>query len=147
MAKGSSITTGQIRLIHVAKRELSLDDDTYRDILHAQAGVRSCKDLDRDGVDKVLNRFKELGFKLRKYPSRKERQQRKKKNHYPDNVYELMTFEQKLKLDHLKHDLHLTWLGYQNLCSRTIGRKRPVTIQNAQKMIECMKAMVKRRGE
>jgi len=52
-------------ILHIAKKDLALDDEVYRDILEAQAGVRSSVDLDRAGYNRVLSRFKELGFSPR----------------------------------------------------------------------------------
>lgn len=138
------ITTAQIKLIQVARRQLGLEDSAYRDILHDQAGVWSCKDLDQGGVEKVLKRFRKMGFKVRTAPSCNERRRRSRKE-YLENVSELVTFEQKMKLDHLRHDLQLTMYGYQRLCWRTIGRKRPATVKDGQKMIEAMKAMFSRK--
>jgi len=42
-----------------------MDESTYRNILNDQGGVRSSKDLDQEGVDKVLRRFKQLGFRMK----------------------------------------------------------------------------------
>jgi phage gp16-like protein len=55
----------EIRLIHVAKRELGLDDETYRAMLFAVARVQSVKDLDWTGRKKVLDHMKARGFKVR----------------------------------------------------------------------------------
>ena len=49
--------------IHIAAKQLGLDDLTYRDILENIAGVRSAALLDDNGRILVLKRFKELGFK------------------------------------------------------------------------------------
>lgn len=57
------INKEQIKLLHVAARELQLDEDLYREILRQEAGVESSKNLNRLGFDKVLKRFKQLGFK------------------------------------------------------------------------------------
>lgn len=58
------MTTQQLAVLHVAKKQLGLDDDTYRDILKAHAGVRSAKDLDTDGFENVMRYLKlELGFR------------------------------------------------------------------------------------
>ena len=51
-----------IRVIHVAKRELALDDDAYRDLLQRASGKRSCKDLSNDQLKDVLRAFKKAGF-------------------------------------------------------------------------------------
>lgn len=54
-----------IRLIHVAKRELALDDDAYRDVLQSVTGKRSASDLDASALDRVLQHLKRCGFKVR----------------------------------------------------------------------------------
>lgn len=56
------ISNAQKTLLHVAKTKLHLDDETYRDLLRAEAGVESSKDLDNAGLNRVLLRFKKLGF-------------------------------------------------------------------------------------
>lgn len=55
----------EMRLIHVAKRELQLDDETYRAMLWSIARVRSSKDLDFTGRKKVLDHMKARGFKVK----------------------------------------------------------------------------------
>lgn len=54
-----------ICLIHVAKRDLVMDDDTYRSIL-LQAGKKaSAADLTVPELERVLEHFKRCGFKVR----------------------------------------------------------------------------------
>ena len=40
--------------IHIAKKQLALEDGTYREMLHSEAGVRSAADLDGRGLNRVL---------------------------------------------------------------------------------------------
>jgi phage gp16-like protein len=54
-----------IRLIHVAKRDLMLDDDTYRAALAAVTGKTSAADMTVSELDKVLAHLKRKGFKVR----------------------------------------------------------------------------------
>ena len=54
-----------IRLIHVAKRDLQLDDDTYRAILQRVGGKDSSSDLTVPDLEKVLEHMKRSGFKVR----------------------------------------------------------------------------------
>lgn len=54
--------------IHIAKKELHLDDDTYRHLLQEVAGVTSSKDLNEQGMKKVLERLQQAGFKPRAAP-------------------------------------------------------------------------------
>lgn len=51
-----------IKLIHVAKTKLGLDDDVYRDILSSTTGKTSSKDLNLAQLEAVLDRLKQLGF-------------------------------------------------------------------------------------
>lgn len=51
-----------IKLIHVAKTKLGLDDDVYRDILSSTTGKTSSKELNLAQLEAVLDRLKQLGF-------------------------------------------------------------------------------------
>lgn len=55
----------KIALIHVARRDLQMADDSYRAMLGAVAGVTSSKDLTEAGFLAVMARFERLGFKTR----------------------------------------------------------------------------------
>ena len=55
--------TQLIRLIHVARREAGIDDDTYREKLRAATGFTSCKDLNLRQLEDVYQAFKDAGFK------------------------------------------------------------------------------------
>lgn len=61
----TQIRDREIKLIHVARRELGLDDETYRAMLQMVAGVKSSSDLDWQGRKKVLDHFKAKGFKVK----------------------------------------------------------------------------------
>ena len=52
----------KLALVHVAKRNLQLDDDSYRAILTSAAGVTSAVDLSDEGFQAVMSRLKQLGF-------------------------------------------------------------------------------------
>jgi hypothetical protein len=68
--------------IHIAKKELGLDDDLYREILSSEfaclpvrQGVRSSKDMTDQQAIKLINIFKEKGWvpksKPKKYDDQK----------------------------------------------------------------------------
>ena len=63
------LTRKQLGLVHVAKKQLGLEDEDYRAILRLEAGVNSARDLDAAGLEAVMWRFKELGFKHSADPS------------------------------------------------------------------------------
>ncbi|EAM4507875.1 DUF1018 domain-containing protein [Salmonella enterica] len=57
-----------ISTIHVARRELRLDEDTYRDALRTATGKTSCRDMTLPELSKALEAFKKRGFKVRSKP-------------------------------------------------------------------------------
>lgn len=52
-------TTSMIASIHVLKKQAGMDEDTYRDFLQREAGVRSAKDLSVTQAGRVIERLKE----------------------------------------------------------------------------------------
>lgn len=54
-----------IQLIHVAKRDLQLDDQTYQAILQQYGTSSSSADLSIPTLEKVLEHMKRAGFKVR----------------------------------------------------------------------------------
>lgn len=53
----------QLSKIHIAKKDLAMDDDSYRAMLARVAGVNSAKDLNPRQVGLVLREFERLGWK------------------------------------------------------------------------------------
>lgn len=62
MTRKTDIRRRELAAIHSAKRELGLDDETYRAMLQKVAGVRSAADLDIDGRQSVLTHLKASGW-------------------------------------------------------------------------------------
>lgn len=58
-----SLSRKQLALIHIARKEMGLDDESYRDILAGTAGVRSAKELSDRGFRAVLAEFERLGWR------------------------------------------------------------------------------------
>lgn len=58
-----SPSRGDLVKIQIAKKQLGLDDETYRAMLKGVAGVSSSKDLDQAGLQKVLQHLRRSGFK------------------------------------------------------------------------------------
>ncbi|HFL4510524.1 TPA: phage protein GemA/Gp16 family protein [Escherichia coli] len=64
--------TSLIKLIHVARRDLQLDDDTYRVFLVQCTGKTSCRELSVAQLERVLDAMKARGFKKqKKHPRRR----------------------------------------------------------------------------
>jgi len=62
----ADIRKRELAQIHVAKSQLGLDDETYRDMLFTIARVRSAADLDWAGRKRVLDHLKAGGFKIKR---------------------------------------------------------------------------------
>lgn len=52
-----------IAKVHVAKNDLALRDDTYRQVLKRMTGKRSAADCSNQQLDQVIEEFKRLGWK------------------------------------------------------------------------------------
>lgn len=63
--------TQEIAKIHCLRRDLKLDEDTYRDLLQSIAGVRSAGELDAAGRRLVIEAMKkDAGPDANRYPGR-----------------------------------------------------------------------------
>ena len=109
MIKTAKISPKQIALLHVAKRELSLDDGNYRAVLSLYGGAESAKDVTQAGFTRLMNYLVRIGF---------------------EELYVALGI--------------LTADRQQKLCKRVIKKAWPQTRSDANKMIECLKAMAKR---
>ena len=56
--------TKLIQLIHVAKTQLGLDDELYREVIESCTGKTSSKLLSIPQLESVLTRMKQLGFQV-----------------------------------------------------------------------------------
>lgn len=56
----------ELAQIHVAKKDLRMDEETYRAMLWSVARVHSAADLDAGGRRQVLEHLKAVGFKPRR---------------------------------------------------------------------------------
>lgn len=54
-----------IQLVHVAKRELNLDEDIYRSVLSDLTDKSSCAKMSIKELEVVIEHFKTVGFKVK----------------------------------------------------------------------------------
>ncbi|MBN9477379.1 MAG: hypothetical protein ABS43_03620 [Bordetella sp. SCN 67-23] len=64
----------EIRLIQIAKRDLQLQDDEYRDLMQTVTGKRSSTELDWTQRKRFLDHLKKLGFKPKTSGTGRKRQ-------------------------------------------------------------------------
>lgn len=56
-----------IKLIHIARRQLHLNDEAYRALLYGAAGIESAKELkSTDQFDAIMDAFRILGFRYQR---------------------------------------------------------------------------------
>ena len=56
-------SSADLAKIHIAKKQLAMDEDAYRSMLKSIGGVESAKDLSQAAVGRVLAHLKRCGFK------------------------------------------------------------------------------------
>ena len=57
-------TKKQIQIIHIAKEQLGIDEETYREIL-GRFRVKSSKDLNNEQAKGLIHYFQEAGFRIK----------------------------------------------------------------------------------
>lgn len=65
MGESAAFRGGVISKIHVAKKELGLDDDRYRAMLIGITGKDSCKDMNLVELNKVYRQMEKDGFVIK----------------------------------------------------------------------------------
>ncbi|MCC8374010.1 MULTISPECIES: gp16 family protein [Photorhabdus] len=56
-----------IQLIHIARSDLKLDEDTYRQMLLSETGKASTREMDIPQLTRVLEAMKKRGFKIKSF--------------------------------------------------------------------------------
>lgn len=131
-------------VVHIAKEELHLDEETYRQILKGVAGVESSTRLTREGFEKVMRRFQEMGFKgLLSHPYQPTPKGRLIPLEGPQGL-ELITSSQQSFISYLLERLDWDEGHYQAFCRRIIKRPDPLTKRDGQKVIIGLMAILKK---
>ncbi|MFB3887838.1 MAG: phage protein GemA/Gp16 family protein [Thermodesulfobacteriota bacterium] len=134
-------------LIHIAKDDLHLDEESYRQILKGVAGVESSARLSREGFDKVMKRFQEMGFKgLLPNPYHPVPKGRLIPPDSPQGL-ESITPSQQDFISYLMEQLDWDEGHYHAFCQRIIKRSDPLTKRDGQKMIIGLMAILRQRAK
>jgi protease I len=123
--KPTGLDRKKLALIHIVKQELNLSDQEYRDILHQVTGVRSAKELDEPGFNRLLRYFT-------------------RSKQYQINQYGL-TFRQKYFIKHLLADLHWDDQHLLNFLKKYYKKTGldDLTKKEASNVIESLKNIIK----
>lgn len=137
------LTNKQIALLHVAKKQLNLDDDTYRQILLLYGGIETAKYMSLEGFERVIEHFERLGFQsaaAQKQPTRQTRYRA------PERDADGSPYPAQLKII----QRYFEQIGFidgdrqQGFCRRVIKKPWPQTRAEANKIFEALKAMLAR---
>ena len=132
-------------LIHIAKDDLHLDRESYRQILKGVAGVESSTRLTKEGFEKAMTRFQEMGFKgLLPFPYHPVPKGRLIPSGSPQGL-ESITSSQQDFISYLLEKLNWDEGHYHAFCQRIIKRSNPLTKRDGQKIVIGLMAILRQR--
>lgn len=115
--------------IHLAKKDLQIDDDQYRDILWTLCRVKTSADLDAYGRAKVLQYFRQLGWKSKPPKNRGRKPGTLEREPYLQKIGALLA------------DMGLSWTYAESIAWRVTGGKgqQPTSEQPGVEKLEWVK--------
>ena len=114
--------------IHIAKKQLVLDDAIYRDMLWRLTGKRSCKQMSIKELNSVLRDCERLGFKPIKQHGRKPNVASHKKAIL-------------VKIEAILTDLALPWQYAENMAKTMFGSHGVIEWLNDEQLYKLMQAL------
>jgi Protein of unknown function (DUF1018) len=145
----------QVQLIHIAKAQLGLSEDEYRQTIGAQTHAKkwSSKDLTYFEADALINYFKTLGFKIQSNyirtsgAARRSRWQpandRKRSGKRPTNLVVIASRDQMDMIAVLKKKVPWRFEdGYQRWLTKYMKITRIITSEQASNTIEGLKKLL-----
>lgn len=131
-----------IAQVHIAKKDLALDDDTYRHMLMTVTGKSSCADMSERQLRQVLDHAKALGWKPRGAKTGRRKVSpgsRHKKPHEKTVVDKIRALWIGMGKAGYIRDASEKALG--NYCHRMVGKHSPdwLTAWEAHRVIESLK--------
>ena len=132
-------------LVHIAREDLHLDEESYRQILKGVAGVESSTQLSQEGFQRVMRRFQEMGFRgLLPHPYRPVPKGRLIPLDSPEGL-EAITESQQSFITYLLENLSWDEGHYDAFCRRIIKKPDPETKREGQKIIIGLMAILRQR--
>ena len=135
------IDATQVKIIHIAKAQLGLSDDLYRDILAGHYGKDSSKDLSFKEAHGLIEYFKTLGFRVKPVNAKPRRAPA------PANVTFIATPEQIQMIDALRREVKWRYSdGYERWLSKYLKTDQVRTNPQASRAIEGLKGLISTQG-
>jgi hypothetical protein len=137
---------GLIKAIHAAARELGLDADTRKSLQTNLVGTESCKDMSLAQLKKVYGSLSVIQRSGVRTPEASARTRRRRTGRDERLPLEIASVEQGKMILHLFDDLAISPVGTarMNFSRRTCGQSWPQTRDEANRVIEALKAMRER---
>lgn len=144
VARPSGIVTEQaskprqnlIAKIHIAKKDLGLDDGTYKDVLKRITGKDSSKNMTLNELKAVLDDFSRRGFVAKRTAKTAKRHGKKPKAHQQNQSRQAMID----KIEAILADMGLHW-NYAHAMSRNMFGKFQLQFCTDDEMMKVMQAM------
>lgn len=132
------VTPAQISMLHVAKSQLGLSEEDYRSTLLLYGGVESSKQLRQEGMQRIMQRFEQLGWQPQGSKVIPMRSREKDGTAQPSEA-------QLVYMTALMRKAGFTTPSMQEkLCMRGIKKPRPTNKYEANIIIEGIKKMIAR---
>lgn len=125
-----ALKKSSISIIHVAKNQLAMDDDSYRMMLKRLTGKSSSKELTERDFSRVMAEFRAKGF-IEKPSSR-----RKGKPHNFGNLPAIIT-----KMEALLADMKLEWSYADSMAKRMFKIDKVAWIKKEQQLHDIVAAL------
>lgn len=138
----------QLQLIHIARKQLGLADDTYRAIISGRTNgeKESSKDLTYHEADAVINYMVRLGFKIKsKYVSKEvaAKRSQRRRGKVAGNLFILASFDQLKMVNALAGKIRWRFEdGYERWRKKYMKIDRIRTDDEACAVIEGLKGML-----
>ncbi|NLT22589.1 MAG: regulatory protein GemA [Syntrophorhabdus sp.] len=144
-----AVNRKQLQIIHVALKQLRLDDATYRAMLKNRYKVESSKNLSYREASELIDCFKGLGFRLKTKRTPPQNPcwpcaPRTPGVPLPENVVVLASPGQLRMIEHLAADIKWRhWDGYRRWLKKYFKIDQVRTSPDASAVIEALKNMWK----
>lgn len=122
-----------IAKIHIAKKDLAMDDATYRDVLVRVTGKDSCKKMSLDELKAVIEDLKRLGFKPKQ--TQKAKQAHGIRPTTTEDRQALLS-----KVEAILADKGLHW-NYAHALAKKMFKKELVTWLDAKQLYKLVQAL------
>lgn len=123
---------GPTAQIHIARKQLAMDDDTYRQMLAQVTGKQSSKDCSVSELHKVVAHLKQLGFKAKP---------RKRVAEHPGTPHNLGNEPMLQKVEALLAELKAPWSYADAIAKRQFGIERVAWLKTAKQFTALIAAL------